>query len=104
MRKGPLPVRSVEKDNRSWALTSDRPPPPCRAARGWQEELELYCHPGKSSSWKPAPPFRCVVEAASLFSRGGSVSAEAGGANTETTRRGSGGHCDLTLPLLNTQQ
>lgn len=50
-----LPTPGSEEDNGSWALTSDRstPPPrpiPSSPALGWQEELELYCHPGKNSN------------------------------------------------------
>lgn len=60
LRKGPLPVWSAapfapgsEKDNESWALTSDLPPfhpVTLCPALGWQEELEPYCHPGKNST------------------------------------------------------
>lgn len=61
------------QDNGSWAVTSDRllGPVLSRAALGWQEELELYCHPGKNSTSIPEPPFRCMREAVSLFSQGG---------------------------------
>lgn len=76
-RKEPVPVgpqpRSLQAPRRTmeagrWPLTASPRPVPCSPALGWQEELELYCHPGKNSNQEP--PFRCVDEVVSLFSRG----------------------------------
>lgn len=72
---GPQPnsFRGLQ-DNGSWVLTSDRLPSlPCPVLfLGWQEELEPYCHSEKKTqNWSsvPEPPFRCMDEAVSLFSK-----------------------------------
>lgn len=49
-------------------------PVPSSPALGWQEESELFCHPGKHWSSNREPPFLCVDEEVSLFSRGGLMS------------------------------
>lgn len=61
-RKGPVPVWSASTARSrlrggQWNLGVDLwplPPPtrpiPSSPALGWQEELELYCHPGKNSN------------------------------------------------------
>lgn len=101
-----LPAPGSEEDNGSWALTSDCLPPlpvPSSPALGWQEKLELYCHPGKNLSSNQEPPFRCVDEAVSLFSRGGlmtlSSKRSVNGAEYRSYMRDSPGqgnlcHCD----------
>lgn len=79
-RKEPLPLGSEtlpapgsKEDNGSWVLTlaACLPvlPVPSTPALGWQEESDLFCHPGKHWRSNREPPFLCVEEAGSLFSR-----------------------------------
>lgn len=64
------PRRTMEAGR--WPLTAPPlSPSHSSAALGWQEKSELYCHPGKNLSSYQEPPFRCMDEAVSLFSRGG---------------------------------
>lgn len=72
---GALLSAGSDEDNGSWALTSDHRLPPhhpitSSPALGWQEELELYCHPGRNWRTNQETPFRCMDEAVSLFSGG----------------------------------
>lgn len=103
---GALHAPDSERDNGSWALTSDCLPPlpvPSNPALGWQEELELYCHPGKNLSSNQEPPFRCMDEAVSLFSSGGLMALSSNRAEYRSNRRDSTGqdnlcHCDQIWP------
>lgn len=66
-----------------WEQGVDPPPTPAclpvlpvtsSPALGWQEEWELFCHPGKHWRSNREPPFLCVDEAGALFSPGGLMS------------------------------